>query len=325
LPTLRKACLNGAQAYKTTYKGNKNMNCPHCGQPVEAGAAFCGNCGQALQATPQPAPGPASISPNSNQSLAGPAATVPAATTGGIVASASPTPSAASPAVPVNRGEMRALIGLIIGVLSIPGALIPIVGCALGIASVVLATMSMQVKRKIAILSLVFGGLGIVLSIILFVYVSTLSQTLVGGSQQTVDTPCFSVKVNDKLHISNTAGSCSLEAYNGTSMQTSTLGLVTAAYDKPSITSSNFETSLHEFSTLLGSSGELRIDSDHAGTFADSPAHYYEATSSNGAKGEIAMVYHETPSTAQNIFLIECFVKDGNPKLAPLEKVFSWK
>ena len=80
----------------------------------------------------------------------------------------------AAPAVPVaahsHPGETRAIIGLIVAILSVPGAIIPILGLVLAITGLVLGSLSIRFKRVLAILALVFAGLGLVLSILAWAY-----------------------------------------------------------------------------------------------------------------------------------------------------------
>jgi hypothetical protein len=139
------------------------MNCTKCGQPLDPGAAFCGNCGQPVAATP--APVPASSQPQ-------PAATVPppntppppapalASTAVGAAVAPSASPQLYS-AANVDRGGGFAVASLVLGILTVPGMIFSILnlpGCILGI---IFGTLGLKSSSK--------GGLakaGIILSAI---------------------------------------------------------------------------------------------------------------------------------------------------------------
>ena len=113
------------------------MNCLNCQQPLEAGAAFCGNCGQAVAAN-----------------------TVAAST-------------ASAPAKAVQRrGEKRALLAVLFGVAGIAGGLfIPLLGLVLGVAGLVMGTLSHSGSRRgLSTAGLFLSGLALLVSLATWTY-----------------------------------------------------------------------------------------------------------------------------------------------------------
>src|ERR1700744_6238489 len=104
------------------------MECPNCHQTIEAGPAFCGNCGQPLNAP------------------------------------AGPNEAAYALARPAQHvGEDKALGAVICGVFGLVGSLfMPLIGLSLGTAGAVLATSARsQTKRRLTTVGLVFSSLAI--------------------------------------------------------------------------------------------------------------------------------------------------------------------
>src|SRR5947209_3237322 len=126
------------------------MNCPNCSQPVEADAAFCGNCGQALQTPAQQSPlarGYANAKPQGSDQD-----TFSAPATAGATLQAIALP------VTTRSGEVMAILAVLAGVLGLPGGIIPILGLGLGIASIVMGSLALNTqKRTLAIVGLVIG------------------------------------------------------------------------------------------------------------------------------------------------------------------------
>jgi hypothetical protein len=74
-------------------------------------------------------------------------------------------------AVPKPEGSsVKPVIGLALSILSLPGAIIPIVGLGFGVAALVLGSKSMAHKKGMATVAIVLGSIGIILSLIVFAY-----------------------------------------------------------------------------------------------------------------------------------------------------------
>lgn len=172
------------------------MICSKCGLEVDAGAVFCGNCGQPVQqaqmapqpvdqATAQPvapapvAPGPAPFTlqtnapvaaqPFATPSLATPAPAMPGP---GATATAPATGQAYGlPAAYSRPGGGKAIAGFVLGIIGLIGWLIPIVGLVLGILALIFGTMTTKSShRNLAITGIVLGSIVIVMSLGAFVY-----------------------------------------------------------------------------------------------------------------------------------------------------------
>lgn len=311
------------------------MNCPRCGQPVEQGAAFCGNCGQALAvASPTPAPVPTTptvpqpgapqVPPQATQPVvsAAPAAVAP------VVPGSAPMPAYA---VPHQKGETKAIIGLISGVLSIPGAILPIAGFVLGITAVVTSSMSMQVKRKLAILGLIFGILGILLSIAATVYnLQHRGDASLSSKTQTISTSCYDAKISVDLKAdNNSADSCDLRAMNGETIGKSTIVEEISNSLESEVTPSNFVTLAKRVTPSLveeASSGarKFTLTNEHAGTFAKEAAYFVTMKANDGATAEFVSVLHNAPN-GNNLFVFFEARVHGDANLSDLEANFNWK
>lgn len=109
------------------------MNCQKCNEPVEDGAAFCGNCGQSLAApalseVPNIAPTPI---PNSQPPIQQPVLTPqPPVQQNPITANVTPPPSvSAKPAYAIanpasHRGDVKALLSLLFGIIGLVGCFV---------------------------------------------------------------------------------------------------------------------------------------------------------------------------------------------------------
>lgn len=285
-----------------------SMNCPHCHNPVEPGAAFCGNCGQALQAAPL-------------QQVTG-----------------VPNYAVATPAT--HAGETKALLSVILGVISIPAAIIPIAGIILGIVGVVLGSLSRgTVKRTSSTVGIVLSCVGIVVSIGIFTYVLTnhdkLTSThktdpaLAGAASAATnaDTPCYSVGFSYKLNIKNTTGSCDMSAFDGATLEDSQDAYKMYGTKSPNLTTANFNSFAKQAidqdvaSNLAG----FTVVNERVDTFAGSQAYIATTTQkSSGVSVVEAAVLHPTAS-GDNVFVLAHAVQSGTADFKSLEANWQWK
>lgn len=161
------------------------MNCTRCGNALDTGAAYCGNCGQPVvpPAQPQPAaPVVAEATPNGQPAANIPVSQPEAVATGQVPAQPAvavgvppQTPAQPSGAVPAyavpapGAPRTKSTVGFVLGILSIPGCIIPIVGLGFGIAALVLGSKGMKLKQGLATAALVLGIIGTVLSLIVWI------------------------------------------------------------------------------------------------------------------------------------------------------------
>ncbi len=161
------------------------MTCPDCKQPVEDAALFCGNCGFHLRetvaaaavpvaaVTPVPALAVQPAAPAAapvQQAVPAPAVPTPPAAPATPVAPVSPAPAQPIPgyAVPQASAGQKGTLELVFGILSIPAALIPLLGFGFGIAALVVGKKHAAGGKWTA--PMVLGLIGIVLSSVVFVF-----------------------------------------------------------------------------------------------------------------------------------------------------------
>jgi hypothetical protein len=365
------------------------MNCPNCGQTLDAGAVFCGNCGQAIASVSMPptpvAPvafsqpvmqqQPAAIVPDQIQpqvvepvigaqitpsvtqptvmptqqvlqnpapaasfSMPSPGFAPPAFATSGSV------PAYAMPGqIPTHqKGEVRAIIGLIIAVLALPATLIPILGLALGITGIVLGSLSLHTKKVLGILAMIFGILAVLISLALWGYLISKDQSLkhgttttssnssssLSGSLQSVDTPCYSLQMSAALHVATTAGSCAIKAMDGDTAAASTIVYDIESFAEPSLNSTNFNKSIEAaVPTLLsGASSSTRtytLTDQHGGSFAGEQAYFVTANSNQNTTLSTVSVLHSA-SNGDNFFTV-AVGGTGSVDISGIESSFNWK
>ena len=153
------------------------MLCSNCGEPLETGAVFCGNCGwrvaqQAAPAVVSSTPGAASSAPALDHAVlpvaqpsggvaaspiaqawsqqvanASPQTTMPGSLA--VAAASGSLPTYAVPVIAHQNNELKAGMALIFGILGIVGGLfIPLVGIGMGVTALVLASVARQSARK---------------------------------------------------------------------------------------------------------------------------------------------------------------------------------
>ncbi|HVO86499.1 MAG TPA: zinc ribbon domain-containing protein [Candidatus Binatia bacterium] len=336
------------------------MNCPRCGQPVEAGATFCGNCGQPLAqpspaqtvqptAAPMPMPTPPPVSqtiggiiPPTSPGQAGVAAAapmpMPVPTPGAMPM---PMPQPAMAPVPVNASayEKKAMLGLILGVIGIPGAIIPFLGLVLGIIAVILGTIARrQYKHLMSLLAIIFGILAILLSLAAYAYafqhdpkfhvtktatVTSTTKTASAATAHTVETTCYTVKLDDGLSNYTPSG-CDLSSIGNTEV------VAIEADDISGLSSANFEASAQQvIANVAKGASNGTVVSTQAATFANSPAYNAQISSVSSSSVKVTtnlyVVMHSAPS-GENLFLIALAVPgDQKPSMATLESSWQWK
>lgn len=143
------------------------MNCPNCNQPIAAGAAFCGNCGQTLAAAPVAAPG---VAPQPTLAVPPQPVVAPAeAPIAPVVAApVTPLPQAPTAVVQSPAPAVSPIAQTFAGPqppaapapITVGGA--PLAAAAGGVPAYALATPSQHVGETKALVSLIFGILGII-------------------------------------------------------------------------------------------------------------------------------------------------------------------
>lgn len=327
------------------------MNCPNCHQDTEAGAAFCGNCGCALRQSQSagaapPAPPPIPLSPiaravnQGDTNTAQPAiGRLAAAGTAGGVARV-PSYALANPAGHVD--ETKALLSLLFGIAGLAGALfIAMIGLSLGIAGIIFGTMSRSsTKRGLSTAGLIFSSLAVLTGLAVWVYAikhdprfsqkvvsndHSLSAPAIASSE--VSTPCYSAGLVNQFNVSHGDNGCDMNAFNGTSLDSSTDAYKVYADTSQIVSSGNYtnlfksalEKDVHD--SLPGFS----IDGEDSTQFAGSPAYIVNASDKthNVAVAEEA-VYHSV-AAGDNVFILVHAVNGKSADLNTLESQWQWK
>ena len=275
------------------------MNCTKCGRPLDPGAVFCGNCGQAVSpqaVSPVPAGAPnQNNAPAQNQSN-------------------NTSPAYAIPAAINKKAETKVIIGLIVGILSVPAALIPIAGFILGIAGLILSTTSYKnYKHAMTIVAVVFSSIGILLSILAFAY----NVTHLAGTS--VATKCFTTSIN------NNDSSPTVDSDKCTMSST---GINKFLVDSDQIAGVDEATAQPAFSTALqesASTNNLTITSKGNTTFHGAPAYYVSGTASNGESGYLLMAY-KPESNGKNVLVLTRSAQNSKiSNLGIMDSKWNWK
>jgi hypothetical protein len=290
------------------------MNCPNCHEAVEAGAAFCGNCGHPVQGRAM-ALGVASL-------------------TGSLPAYALPTPAQ-------HTAELQATLSVLLGTAGIAGSMfIPFFGLGFGLLGIVMGTVSRTYSRKwTRFAGLVLSGLAVFAGLATWVYavqtdprfnpkvVRAAPESSSTAASSDLSTICYSLNFVDKLNIDKSSDSCDISAYNGSNIEDSTNAYKIIA-NQVDVTTAN------DFSNLAKQALEKDISKNLSGfivsgekvtTFANSPAYEITAHDKTGAIAIIEVaVMHESPN-GKNIFVLVHANNGTSADLQILESQWQWK
>lgn len=319
------------------------MNCPNCHQPIDPGAAFCGNCGHPL---------PPAVTQTSNPvaGQASPLAQNVALQPPPQPMTAVPQPIAAAPGLPAyavatpaqHVGETKALLAIIFGILGLLGAIIPLIGIAFGVTGIIMGSLSRHsAKRTISTVGIVVSSLAIVASLGVLAYFianpdlletkkasTTNSHNLPSNSisASSLSTPCYSTTFSSKLNISNAQHSCDMAAFNGTTLETSS-NFYKVYADKTSLTSDTGFTDIAKAAIEKDVQTNLpgfSVKSEKVSQFSGSAA--YIVTAIDEADGIIVVeeaIYHPV-SNGENVFILVHATTGNSANLNDLEAAWQW-
>lgn len=311
------------------------MDCPNCKEPVEPGAAFCGNCGQALTAIPAPQSNTIKTAyETASQTSAAP---VPL----GDPLAAGTTPLYTQVQAGRAAAGNKSVVALVIGVLGIVCAVfvMALIGLILGIIGVVLGTTARSHQKSILnMLSIVFASIALVISIGVWVINSAelykqgavtrstpATSTSTAATGTSADTPCYTTGFATSLTIVTTSSSCNMQAFEGESFTTSNNVYQVYGDSVAQLTAGSFtelsKTAIEkDFAENLQ---QYKIVSQSATQFAGSPA--YIVTGSDGTHAVVeATVYHAT-AQGNNVFTIVHGLVGDTINLSELESGWQWK
>lgn len=340
----------------------ETMQCPNCGEDLENGAAFCGNCGQAIA----PSPDQAALTNAANSEPPAPAEPgTPAATQSetpstiaqvwdrqaadvsartrypGTVAVAASTgiPAYAIPVASEQSREMKAGMSVVLGAIgTVAGLFIPLVGLALGVVGLVLATISRHnLKHRLNLVGTIVSIICILIALASWAYVvahdprfnhKVATNNRSNNSSvaaQNVITPCYVVNFASRLNVQNNSGSCSMNAFNGDTLDDSsdaykiygTTSSVTAA-GFTVLAKQAIENDVHE------SLPSFTITHEVAGQFAKSPAYFVTASNGTGISVMEAAALHQT-GNGDNFFVFVHAVNANSVDLHDLQAGWRWE
>lgn len=315
------------------------MTCPSCQQPNEPDAAFCGNCGTALAATAAPSPQqPAPPAPAQAVPAAAPGPqSIPSYPSGPVVGTTAAPPLHASP---VSGKSGLATASLILGILAIPGAIVPLIGIILAILAIIFGTMSIRSSQKTtAIIGSVLGGTAMVLAIgVIAINYTAIKEEIRQKSEKSSTTPASQVKTTTAIKTqcfeSSVTRALSQETvdsegpcyYQGTDSDGIPYVITARKLQEiHSLSSQQLVSVLQKDATdgLKAIDAQAKLGPRVAGTFKGAASHTYEYTLSNGRTVSLKYVLHD--ATEYDVVMMMLPGKDAESFYKELEDNWSWK
>lgn len=276
------------------------MQCKQCGEPVEADARFCGNCGTQLRAV-----------------LAG-------------------TPHYAHATAAYHVGEVQAWLSVLCGFLGIIGGLfMAILGLVLGLFGLAFGTMAHNSpRRQLSRVGIVVSSVAVLTGLMVWVYAASQdpdTQRVVGpvAANQTavVSTPCYAADFATKLTTQNSIGSCTMQAYNRSSLSNSTYAYKVFAHElEITDTEAFYDMAKAEAKEDLEDNlPGFAIDDEGITTFAGSPAYFVKVSDAETKTSVVeTFVFHEVKH-GENVFVIMHANGVKEADLQSLEAGWQWK
>jgi len=316
------------------------MECPRCAEPVDAAAAYCGNCGIALQQSPL-------------SSTLVPTPFQPPASVVSIPSDVGPAHEPAPPTYAVVRPDRHALetksmATLIISVLALPASVLPVAGWILGGVGIVAATILRPrlAHKAIANVAIVFGVLAALLSGGVFAYnvqqynkqqqmediqrqtaqAASVADDAIVASSSVVNTPCYSVDVGNLQAAESDSMSCRARAYTGSTLLSASEALTIEAVTQRSLTEASLAATGKEIADnyLSTALSKLEITSQGISKFAGSPAYHIQGKQGNGADVDMLLVLHESVH-GENAFVLTYATSGSDTGLEQIESSWVWR
>ncbi|HEY4964269.1 MAG TPA: zinc ribbon domain-containing protein [Candidatus Saccharimonadales bacterium] len=236
--------------------------------------------------------------------------------------------------------QHRAAIALAIGIIGMAaGLVIAILGIVLGIAGIILSTTAYKGSSKgLKISSLVVSILAVLIGTGVWVNAiandpalhaqkSSNAGTANGVSVLSVSTPCYNVGFANQLNVNNDKGSCAMNAYNGTTISTSTDIYKVLTNSVPGLNQSNFGPATKNAinSDVAKNLPGFKVVNQASTTFAGDVAYYVQAYDSNQNVSVIEEGVFNNSSSSKNNFFVLVHVNNGvTSTLSGLEKNWQW-
>lgn len=326
------------------------MQCPNCHHLIDAGAAFCGNCGQPVAVAAPVASSPIAAGyANAAIQPAVPLVTNVAA----MPAAMAPHPGVPAYAAPTPSHHTKGILSIVFGSISIVFCLIPLISIVLGITGVILGTLSpKQAGKGIKITGIILSSVGILFGLAawgIFIAASpeikqmqaennktSQTQPVASGSTTTtpataastlvVDNGCYSISLSKSMTVNKSSTGCDAQMYTGGSATNPAEAFTVMSVNEPSITTANFgdikDAITDEMAQVMPG---YTITAQRSGTFKGSPAFYVDLSKDGSSlSAEEATVLHTSPQ-GDNIFIIAHAANGSSTNLSGLEAGWTWK
>jgi hypothetical protein len=320
---------------------NTDFQCPNCKEPVEAGARFCGNCGQPIleaesdeQAKQIGQTLISQVYSNDPEPLA-------------IVDPVRPlTPSGTLPpyAIALPRHHYHwPTVGIIFGIVGVFSTfVVPVFGVALGLIGLFFATTTPRhIRSRLKIAALIVSSVALLFGtaseIRLIQHNATMSQKAAtlnaqpNGSSEvatmSISTPCYAMSFSQVLNVQNPSKSCSFEAYNNSSINTSTDvfkidGGYSQSLNQQTIDTLGKTAIVQDISKNLP---QFTINSQLGGYFAGDPAYYVEAIDQSANQSVMEAIVYHPAKNGDNFFVLLHAANSQSVNLAQLDNQWKWK
>ncbi|HSW85392.1 MAG TPA: zinc ribbon domain-containing protein [Candidatus Saccharimonadales bacterium] len=300
------------------------MNCPNCNQPVENGALFCGNCGQALStAIPTTVGIPNGVISNvATNSL----------------------PSYAMPTTAQNRSQKAAQFSVLLGVAGIIGAVfIALFGFLFGIAGIITGIIAhANGKRAASSIGIVLSCLSIIAGVGVSIFAvnhqaktkntvhtenGSRNFSTVSTSASNYSTPCYSTNFSSKFNISTNDNDCDIEAYDAETLNASSNAYTIYANSNSNINQSNFSelTKAALEKDLKNNLPGFSLTNERLDEFAGSPAYIVNSVDKSKNIAVVQAVVLHKVREGCNVFILEHATVGTTSDLDILELQWQWK
>lgn len=287
------------------------MDCPNCNEPLEKGAAYCGNCGQKL----------AEIN---------------------HFTEADTTRINDAALLQRRHDQTRASMAIALGLIGTAASLvIPLVALALGVVGSVLATLSRRdIHTRASMIGLVCSVIAVLAGFGTITYALSHNESspaakpsnvtnrggkTVSQTTATLSTPCYNVGFQTELRVDSVANSCDITAYDGDSLDASSDAYKVYGVHA-TIPKSGFEamakTAIEK--DIKSSLPDYQIDTESFGIFAGSQAYIATADNGKGVHLTEAVVLHQG-SYEQNVFVFVHASSVASASLDALQSKWVWQ
>lgn len=246
-----------------------------------------------------------------------------------------------------HKVETKVMVGLILAVLAVPGAVMPVAGLILAVAALLLVVPLRKLlqKKTLANVSVASAGLGIALSIGTFAYNLNQYNRQQAAAQATdkaavvaddnighqavagklIDTPCYSATAPETVNAEITTGSCTVTAYEADTVSNSRNVYKFQAIKEEELTAANLVSAGKDIAAnyVTSSLPGFTITGQREGRFADSPAYYIDAKNSQDVTMQMAIVVRKV-THGENVFIL-MHAMNGQADLSTVAKDWGWK